>query len=202
MILSIYINEVNAMAKKVLIILLLAIVFAAGCAPATPAPTETPLPTAVPTSTPAPSATPTAIPTSTNTPLPTPTNTPIPTSTLTATATTAPDQTEFAKDFRFMGLTRQDSLTAATQFKTKDLYCLRHVATARINNVSDAIIDLQTGAVAREKSLIYDGADMGVVQRGDRSSCTGLPDLKPGKYLYQVFVGDILVAALPFEIIS
>ncbi len=190
------------MAKKVLIIFPLVLLFVAGCAPATVVPTETPLPTTAPTQTPAPSETPIPSPTNTNTPLPTATNTPVPTATLTPTATTAPDLTEYAKDFRFMGLTKADALTAATQFKAGDAYCLRHVATGRINNVSDAIIDLQTGAIAREKSPVYDGLDNGIIQRGDRSSCTGLPSLKPGNYLYQVFVGDILVSALPFEIIE
>lgn len=93
-------------------------------------------------------------------------------------------------------------MTEARQLKAKDAYCLRHATTGQIEKVADAIIALSDGAAARKKADVFDGLAMGVVQRGDRSSCTAMPDLKPGKYLYQIFVADVLVAALPFEIIQ
>jgi len=93
-------------------------------------------------------------------------------------------------------------MTEAKQLKAKDAYCLRHATTGQIEKVTDAIIALSDGSVARKKAEVFDGLAMGVIQRGDRSSCTAMPELKPGKYLYQIFVADVLVAALPFEIIQ
>jgi len=155
--------------------------------------------TLVPSSTPNPTSTNTPIPptpTSTNTLEPTNTNTPEPTATITLDATAS------VKYFKQLLLATQDGVTASVQFLSGGLYCLRHVAPAQINGVQTAIFNPATGKYEQDKNGIYDGEDSGVVQRGDRSSCTALPALEPGQYQYEVWVGEILVARLPFEIIK
>jgi hypothetical protein len=190
------------MAKMMMILIILGLVCATSCTPAVMAPTSPPTTSLTPTL----SETPKPFPTSTITIQPTATIippatlTPTPTYTLTPMATLAPNLTEYVKNFRILELTKSDTATPSSQFKSKSEYCLHHVANGQIINVSDEIIDGQTGKVVREKASIFDGSTMGVIQRGDRSSCTSLPELTAGKYFYEVLVGDVLVASLPFEI--
>jgi|GEM_PF-6206322 hypothetical protein len=165
-----------------------------GCGPGqasvptlTPLPTSTPIPT--PTQTPLP-------PTSTFTPEPTATNTPEPTPTI------SPDTDLFSRYFQKIVLTTEDGITESTQFESEGLYCVRHIAKSQVTDVQEAIFNPTTGQYEREKSGMYDGKDLGIVQRGDRSSCTSMPKLEPGNYEYEIWVSDILIARLPFEIVK
>jgi hypothetical protein len=180
-------NRLTAICSLVLILIV------SGCGPGqAPAPTLTPIPPA--TNTPEPTSTNSPEPTATNTPEPTATNTPEP------TATIAPDATLFGQNFTKVALTTQDGMTETAQFQSEGLYCIRHVAKSQVLNVQDGIFNPATGTYAQEKTGIYDGKDDGVVQPGDRSSCTSLPKLEPGNYQVELWVADTLVARLPFEI--
>jgi hypothetical protein len=155
----------------------------------TPVPTLTPIPTS--TNTPIPPT-----PTSTSTPEPTATDTPVPTPTI------SPDTDLFNKYFAKLALATEDGVTASEQFHSEGLYCVHHIAKSQVANVQEAIFNPTTGQYERNKSGIYDGKDYGIVQRGDRSSCTSMPKLEPGNYEYEIWVADVLIARMPFEIIK
>jgi hypothetical protein len=161
----------------------------------TPVPTSTQIPTL--TNTPLP-------PTSTFTPEPTATETLEPTATKTPepTPTISPDTNLFSRYFEKIVLTTEDGVTESMQFKSEGIYCVRHIAKSQATNVQEAIFNPTTGQYERDKSGIYDGKDFGVVQQGDRSSCSSMPKLEPGNYEYEIWVSDILIARLPFEIVK
>jgi hypothetical protein len=108
----------------------------------------------------------------------------------------------FNKYFAKLALATEDGVTASEQFQSEGLYCVRHVAKSQVANVQAAIFNPITGQYVRNKSGLYDGKDLGVVQRGDRSSCSSLPKLEPGNYEYEIWVADVLIARMPFEIIK
>ncbi len=186
------------MKTKILLVTLGMIAFAfQGCAPA---PTATPYPTYTlyPTYTPIP-------PTPTFTPVP-PTPTPIP-PTPTPTLSEQPDQQVFSEYFTEISLGTlppgvnpgppAGNPTPMTIFTPNDQFCTSMNIIKDVN-VATGIYYPQAMRWIRAKAVFP-----GVLRAGQSMiGCDGalVSSLVPGKYEYKIWVGDALVAVLPFEV--
>lgn len=155
----------------------------AACGPApTPAPTATPYPTY----TPFPSPTPTPLP-------PTPTPRPV--------LSEEPDEATFREYFSDLSLgvlapgakLGEVFPTPTTTFSVWDSQCLEGNIVKELT-IATATYNVDTQEYAGPKA-VYPGP----LQTGGLTFCGSL-NLPPGNYELKVYVGDILVAVLPFEV--
>ena len=168
-----------------------------GCGPGqifgptiTPTPTITLTPTTTRTQTPTLTSTLTSTPAFTDTPTPTPRMSP---------------NTALFDSYFFMINLLDHSGQVVTQFNTESQFCVQVANKKPVNNIQEDIFDTVNSQYVLARRDVW-GTALGILDRiGNWSLCSSMAGYslsQPGSYEYELWVEDVLMTRIPFEVIK